>query len=286
MGYLIALIPALGWGFQSIVMQKIGGKFTNKVMGMVITTFIFSVVIAFFKHPASITPNLIIGSVLCGIFWSIGQLLQVKSFDLVGVSAAMPISTGEQLFGTTLIGALYFHEWKSGWQFTLGIIALVLIVFGIYMTTYSDGKVKKGSNLKLGLILLTVSSIGFIGYAVIPRIFDLNGWDVLVPQALSMLITTSVIVGFQKDSDIFGVKTWQNTLTGVFFAIANIAILFSNAMNGVAVGFTLSQLNVIVATIGGLLILHEHKSHKELIYTLSGLLLVVVGAVMIGITKK
>lgn len=60
MGYLIALIPALGWGFQSIVMQKIGGKFTNKVMGMVITTFIFSVVIAFFKHPASITPNLII----------------------------------------------------------------------------------------------------------------------------------------------------------------------------------------------------------------------------------
>lgn len=286
MGYLIALIPALGWGFQSIVMQKIGGKFTNKVMGMVLTTFVFSIVIAFFKHPAAITPNLIIGSVLCGIFWSIGQLLQVKSFDLVGVSAAMPISTGEQLFGTTLIGALYFHEWKTGWQFTLGIIALVLIIFGIYMTTYSDGKAQKGSNIKLGLIILTISSLGFIGYAVIPRIFNLNGWDVLVPQALSMLITTSVIVGFQKDSDMFGVKTWQNMLTGVFFAIANVAILFSNAMNGVAVGFTLSQLNVIVATLGGLLILHEHKSHKELIYTLSGLLLVVVGAVMIGITKN
>ena len=34
MGILIALVPALGWGFQSIVMQKIGGKFTNKVMGL------------------------------------------------------------------------------------------------------------------------------------------------------------------------------------------------------------------------------------------------------------
>lgn len=285
MGYLIALIPALGWGFQSIVMQKIGGKFTNKVMGMVISTFLFAVVIAFFKRPV-ITTDLIVGSVLCGIFWSVGQILQVKSFDLVGVSMAMPISTGEQLFGTTLIGALYFQEWKSGWQYTLGIIALVLIIFGITMTTYSDNKAQKGSNVKLGLIILTISSIGFIGYAVIPRIFDLNGWDVLLPQSISMLITTCILVGFQKDNQMFGTKTWQNMLTGVFFAIANVAILFSNAINGVAVGFTLSQLNVIVATIGGLMILHEHKSKKELVFTLCGLLLVVIGAVMIGITKN
>ncbi|WP_125568386.1 GRP family sugar transporter [Companilactobacillus insicii] len=288
MGYLIALIPALGWGFQSIVMQKIGGKFTNKVMGMVLSTFVFSIIVAIFKHPAHFTSDLIIGSVLCGIFWSVGQLLQVKSFDLVGVTAAMPISTGEQLFGTTLIGALYFQEWKSTWQFVLGIAALVVIIFGITLTTYSDGKVSAGSNIKLGLILLTISSIGFIGYAVIPRIYNLNGWDVLVPQAASMLITTMLIVGSQKNnrSDMFNGKTWQNMLTGVFFAIANIAILFSNEINGVAVGFTFSQLNVIVATLGGLWILHEHKTGKELKFTLSGLALVVVGAVMIGITKQ
>jgi len=286
MGYLIALVPAFGWGFQSIVMQKIGGKFTNKVMGMVITAFLFSLFIAIFKHPTSITPNLIIGSVLCGACWSIGQLLQVKSFDLVGVSATMPISTGEQLLGTTLVGAFYFHEWTTGMQFTLGITALVLIMIGITMTTYTDNKTKTGSNFKLGLLILTASSLGLIGYAIIPRIFNLNSWDVLVPQTFAMVVTTSIVVGFQHDNVIFDKATWKNMLTGAFFAVANVAILFSNAMNGVAVGYTLSQLNVIVATIGGLLILHEHKSKKELIYTLSGLLLVVGGAIMIGVTKK
>ena len=34
---LIGLIPALGWGFQGIIMQKIGGTTANKQMGMVLT---------------------------------------------------------------------------------------------------------------------------------------------------------------------------------------------------------------------------------------------------------
>ena len=38
---LIALVPALGLGFQVICMQLIGGKYTNKVMGMAIVTLIF-----------------------------------------------------------------------------------------------------------------------------------------------------------------------------------------------------------------------------------------------------
>ena len=31
---LFGLIPALGWGFQGIVMQKVGGNTANKQMGM------------------------------------------------------------------------------------------------------------------------------------------------------------------------------------------------------------------------------------------------------------
>lgn len=286
MGYLLALIPALGWGLQSIVMQKIRGKFTNKVMGMVMTTFVFAIIISFFKHPTVVTSNLIIGSTLCGISWIIGQLLQVKSFDLVGVSMAMPISTGEQLLGTTLIGALYFHEWQSAWQFIFGIGALVLIISGIYLTTYSDQRKKQNVNLRSGLIVLTISALGLIGYAVIPRVFHLNSWDILLPQSIAMLVTMFIVAGFQKDRKILGVKTWQNMTTGIFFAIANVAILFSNEINGIAVGYTLSQLNVIVATLGGLLILHEHKSAKELRFTLVRLLLIVTGAILIGVTKN
>ncbi|MCI1632580.1 MAG: GRP family sugar transporter [Liquorilactobacillus nagelii] len=282
---LIGLIPALGWGFQSIVMQKVGGKFTNKVMGMVIATTIVALIVFMFHRPI-ITANLLWGSILCGAFWSIGQILQVKSFDLLDISMAMPISTGEQLVGASLFGAIIFHEWTSGWQYALGIVSLIVIIFGIWLTTFQEGKTDKKQNVKSGVIILTISSLGFIGYALLPQLFKLNGWDVLMPQAISMLICTSILVAFQKDNQMLGKKTWQNLITGACFAAANLTILFSNAMNGVAVGWTLSQLNVVVATVGGLLILHEHKTKKELKFTLTGLGLVVLGAIMIGITKQ
>ena len=42
---LLALVPAFGWGFQGIVMQKVGGTTANKQMGMVLTTLLFGIVV-------------------------------------------------------------------------------------------------------------------------------------------------------------------------------------------------------------------------------------------------
>ena len=130
MDILIALVPALGLGFQVICMQLIGGKYTNKVMGLAIVTLLVGIGVYFVKQPV-LTPVLWLGAALSGIGFCIGIILQVKSFSLVGVSMTMPISVGEQLVGTALVGALCFHEWTTVNQWLLGIGALILIVIGI-----------------------------------------------------------------------------------------------------------------------------------------------------------
>lgn len=284
MGIFVGLVPAFAWGVQSIVMQKIGGKFTNKVVGMTMGTFLFAVVVSSIKTPQHLTGNLLLGSVLCGISWTIGQLLQVKSFDIFDVSQAMPISTGQQLVGTALFAVFYFHEWTKTWQLVLGAAAIALIIFGIISLSYSENKDAAGSSLQ-GLILLTISSVGFVGYAVLPRIFNLNGWEMLLPQSLAMFLCSLIYSLTVDRKDTFNKESFANILTGLCFAVANLALLFSNQFNGVAVGFTLSQLNVVIATLGGMWVLHEMKTHKEMRHTLLGLLLVVAGAIMIGLTK-
>lgn len=284
---LLALVPALMWGINPLVMQKIGGKATNQQMGMSMGTLIFSVAVLFFYQPATWSANLIIASFLCGISWSFGQFNQIKSFHIIGVSRAMPISTGTQLIGTTLVGVLYFREWTQTMHYFLGISALLLIIAGVTFTAYQE-KVEKISNevdMKKGMITLIVSSAGFVLYAVIPRLADINGWDAIFPQAIGMFIGSILFCSFEKKPDIFGKKSFQNLLIGLFFAIGNITLMLSNEANGVALGFTLSQMNVVVSTIGGLLILHEIKTSKELKYTLSGLILVVAGGILIGMTK-
>ena len=191
---LIALIPAFGLGFQVICMQLIGGKYTNKVMGMAIVTLLVGIGVYFIKQPV-LTPALWIGAALSGIGFCVGIILQVKSFSLVGVSMTMPISVGEQLVGTALIGAICFHEWTTANQWMLGIGALVLIVVGIAMTAYQEQS-DQGSNVKKGMLYLLVSSIGFVAYASFPTAFHLSGWDVVFPQAVAIFITMIIPVSY------------------------------------------------------------------------------------------
>lgn len=280
---LIALIPALGLGFQVISMQLIGGKYTNKVMGMAIVTLIVGIAVYFIKQP-TLTPTLWWGAALSGIGFCVGIILQVKSFSLVGVTMTMPVSVGEQLVGTALVGAICFHEWITVSQWLLGIGALILIVMGIACTAYQEES-SQGSNLKKGMLYLLISSVGFVAYASFPTAFHLSGWDVVFPQSVAIFVTMIILCSFEKHPQLFAKKTWQNLATGLCFAIANLGIIFSNAINGVAVGYTISQLNVVISTLGGLWILHETKTSKEKRLILTGVILVVAGAIMIGTTK-
>ncbi|MCT6859533.1 MAG: GRP family sugar transporter, partial [Apilactobacillus sp.] len=53
-------------------------------------------------------------------------------------------------------------------------------------------------------------------------------------------------------------------------------------LNGVANAFPLTQMNVVVSTLGGLIILKENKNRKEIIFTVIGLIMIVVAAILIG----
>ncbi|MBS7576058.1 MULTISPECIES: GRP family sugar transporter [unclassified Enterococcus] len=283
---LLGLVPALMWGLQPLVMQKIGGKATNQQMGMAMGTLLFSLGVLFFHQPAW-SLNLIVASLACGLVWSFGQINQIKSFHIIGVSRAMPISTGTQLIGTSLVGVLYFQEWTKSMQFILGISALILIILGVTFTAFQEKNQQASQrvDMKKGVLILVISSIAFVLYAVIPRVAGINGWDAVFPQAIGMLLGSILFCSFEKQPDIFGQKSFYNIITGFFFAIANITMMLSNETNGVALGFTLSQMNVIVSTLGGMLILHEVKTSKEIKYTLGGLILVVAGGILIGMTK-
>lgn len=263
MDILIALVPALGLGFQVICMQLIGGKYTNKVMGMAIVTLLVGIGVYLVKQPV-LTPVLWLGAALSGIGFCIGIILQVKSFSLVG--------------------ALCFREWTTVSQWLLGVGALILIVIGIAMTAYQE-RHDQGSNVKKGLLYLLISSLGFVAYASFPTAFHLGGWDMVFPQTVAIFVAMIILCSFEKRPQLFATKTWQNMATGVCFAIANLGIIFSNEINGVAVGYTMSQLNVIISTLGGLWILHEAKTPKEVKMIIAGVILVVAGGIMIGVTK-
>lgn len=56
--------------------------------------------------------------------------------------------------------------------------------------------------MKKGIITLLISSVGYVGYVVITRWFDISGWDAILPQAIGM-----VVAGL-----LFSIKSEENVL--------------------------------------------------------------------------
>lgn len=285
---LFGLIPALMWGIQPIIMTKIGGKSTDKVIGMGLGIFLSAIIISIFKGYEKLSLNIIIISFIDGLALSYGLINQIKGFSLIGISKGTPISTGTQLIGATLVGVVYFKEWTSSFQYILGTLAIVLVILGVSMTTFEEkkDKVVKKSNLKKGIITLILSSVGFVLYTVILKVANIDIWQALIPQGIGVLIGSYVLSKKEHKGKLFSEKIIYHIITGCIFAIGNITLMISNELNGLAIGFTLTQMNVVIATLGGMFILKEEKTKKELIYVLLGLLLVVIGGVFIGITKS
>jgi glucose uptake protein GlcU len=222
-------------------------------------------------------------SLLSGFIWSIGCLYQVKSFKALGVSRTIPITTGMQLIGTGLVGVVFLHELKDAGALALAAVALLTFIVGIALTAYSEKK-DKSEDTRKGLMLVTISSIAIIAYVVLIQVFHINSFDVVLPQSVGMVIGAFCIT--MKSEHRLSVKTAQLMIPGILWATGNLIMFYSNASLGVAISFPLSQLGLVISTIGGILFLKEAKTSKERNAVIVGLIFVCIGVVLIGITKS
>ncbi|MDG3086628.1 GRP family sugar transporter [Vibrio hannami] len=115
---------------------------------------------------------------MSGVFWALGQTNQLKSIQLIGVSKTMPISTGLQLVSTSLFGVLVFHEWATTISIVLGVLALIFIIAGVVLTSLEDRRQKseeKNGDMKKGIIILLISTLGYLVLIVVARFFHVSG---------------------------------------------------------------------------------------------------------------
>ncbi|WP_125714054.1 ribose/proton symporter RbsU [Companilactobacillus kedongensis] len=289
---LIGLVPMIGWGLFPVLTGKFGGKPINQILGATYGTLIMAIVVAVFKQTPLIGGKEFIFTFISGACWSLGQILVFYAFTEMGVSRTMPISTGFQLIGASLWGVLVLGEWSRPSAKIIGFLSILLIIVGVYLTTYGENKTKEnGSSAVKGLLLVLLAEAGYLGYSAFPQAIDVDGFQAFLPQALGMAVVATIFALATKsnrDSKPFTTKSsYTNIISGFFFALAALTYLISARpdVNGLATGFTLSQMSVIIATLGGIFVLHEKKTRKEMVAVLSGLALVVVAGIITAFIK-
>ena len=281
MEYLIALIPALGWGLMPLITGKMGGSEANQIFGIGAGASIVGI-IAFLITQPTVSAGAFIFSMVCGALWSTAQIGQFVSFKRMGVSSTIPLSTVFQLVGNSLIGVMIFGEWRGAKALLIGFGALLIVIIGALMTSVSD---KKGDSkvTTSNVIFLLATTIGYWIYSSFPKIPCLanqSSEGIFLPEVLGILVGAILYELFTGNAKAFGQKEqYTNILGGISWGIAAFAYIFAARSLGVNVAFIFTQLNVVIATFGGILVLHEHKSSHEMKFTLLGILLIVIGSV-------
>lgn len=369
MNLLIALLPALLWGVLPLAISKVGGRPIHQIIGTTTGTLLVAIVVYLIVQPDITTANFW-WCFLSGALWAGAQMLQYRSFELIGVSGGMPISTGMQLTANSIVGALFLGDWPTWGQRLVGFSAIALIIFGIWLTTRRDpsengqksaqqptnlatGKdvgshdesasatlkmtnvnevaldvahrvvhkpldcvaeavdhveqatgegleatksdkastengtsgAAAASNMKTGILVLAIGTIGYVGFSFFPARFHVDGRAAFLPQAIGMTIGALFFSLFYLKQRPFSRASVKNMLGGFIFAVAVLLYLISINLNGVSVAASLTQMNVILATLGGIYILGERKTRWELWNVYIGLFIVLIGGVMIGLTS-
>lgn len=281
MNILIALIPALGWGLMPLVASKTGGKPANQIFGTGLGATIVGVLVLLVARP-SLDIRTFLFALFCGAFWTIGQIGQFVSFRSIGVAKTMPISTGLQLVGNSLVGVMIFGDWPGASARIIGFVALLIVVLGVVLTSVNDQNDDTDRVALQNLVFLVVTTVGYWLYSAFPQIVPhADGQALFFPQMLGILLGAMIYALASGQVQIFAEKeSWLGAVAGLFFGVAALAYIFSARENGVAPAFIYTQLSVVLATLGGVLFLKEKKTRREMVFTLLGLGLIVAGSVM------
>ena len=286
MNYLFLFIPAIGWGLMPLFVAGVKkSNIYHQIVGSVLGAFLFGVVVTLIKRPAFNMTSFLLAMV-AGAAWVVGQCGQYYSYSKIGVSETMPLSTGLQLIGVPLVGVLIFGEWASTQAKLFGFLGILALVVGVAFTSLTDKGTAEGNkqNQTSTMIILVLTTLGYITSSSIPKALKGDGVMIFLGQTIGMMIATFIYIVATKQLKVLKEKeSYQVIPAGVIFAIAALSYIISVQMNGVNLAFVMSQLCVVISTLGGIVFLHEQKTKKGYIYTAIGLVLIVAGAVLTSV---
>ena len=336
MSFAIGLLPALLFGSSSVLLMKLGGDSRQQTMGQFLGALAVAIVLAL-SVGVDTNPAVLLTAFVAGAVLGVGMNLQIISFHYLGVSRVMPLTTGGQLIGVAALGIALFGEWVGSAALPVGIAALVAILVGVFLASWSEpdaltvsapadpapadpapapasapasasasapasasasapasasasapasasASAPASASVRTGMVIMAISTLFLIAFPTLTRLWSIDPMTSLLPEAIGF-----VVVGVIATSPRRGMPDtrWSRPtvgalLPGVLWGTGLIVLQYSINVLGVAVGFALSQLTVVVATFGGIWILQEKKTRKEMRVTMLGMLFLVGGAMLLG----
>ncbi len=81
------------------------------------------------------------------------------------------------------------------------------------------------------------------------------------------------------------IYVFKNILTGIIWALGNLFLMISLKENGFVISYSISQTGIVISTLGGIFLLKEVQSKKNILITLAGCFFVILGGILLTFSK-
>ena len=221
--------------------------------------------------------------VLCGFLWVVAGAFcfwAVKVEDLAGAGVR---SMGMSILASFLSGVLVFSE---STLLYFSIPAIVLLLLGLRMLAPSHGNIFKNWRSLLGGTIFGLFLIPY-KFSNIPLLEFRSSFTLGILSAAQLLvgilcIKRRAVFEFRLVPSIASILMgflWVIGQHGCFWAID------TNGALGYAVGYPLTQLNLLVNLLWGVVVFHEYPTKPERIRLALATSVILGGAVLLAMSK-
>jgi glucose uptake protein len=286
-GIIFAILTILLFGSWAVPTKTL--KIDPRVLAFWLTVGHFLLSVIIFGFVAQRIPyNELIGPLIAGILWAVGIISGYVGIKHLGITRAMGIWIPTVIIVSALWGLIFFGE-----AATLGTVRLVQTIFAIcllttaalavILSTRGEGKL---GHIKIGILASVILGILHGSFFVPLRITTLPIFVTFLPLTIGMIVTTTLIILSQKLKIKYdSISVFRMIAAGLILGGGNYTALLTIQFLGVARGYPLTQLGIIVNTLWGALVFKEIITSRGKVLIGVGIIIAIIGALILNLAR-
>lgn len=275
LGILAALGAALFWGSYVTPFKISKSKNLLQFQAlMTVGVFIFALIVSLiFKFPL----NFNFYAILSGIMWACANAVSLVVISDLGISRGVPVWVSLVILTSFLWGVLFFKELPAG--FLMGFFGILLIVAGVILVSTTGNLESKNS--KRGFALAVLSGVVFGSQFVPLKLSNLAAADFFFPMSFGIMVV-GLTIAFVKQVKFRNKGVAAGLLSGAIWNFGNLLAIAAISLIGLAKGFPITQVSVLVAVLWGLFYFKEITQRKQVAQVLIGAVILLAGVAILG----
>jgi glucose uptake protein len=279
LGVIYALVAAMGWGSYLVPMKKSGNPDPFRfIFFLSIGVLAFGTLIplaAGFAMPLSII------GIATGMVWVVASLSSMFAVRRLGLGKAAATWMSISVLVSFLCGIILLSEKLN--FLLLGVLGIILMISGVVCVSLSRNGESKGS----GFSLTILSGLIFGSHLVPMRMAGIAPSEMLFPMSLGIFIGSAAALAARLAYGNHERMRLEKSglLSGVIWSVANFSSLMAIINVGLSIGFPLSQMSLLVATLWGVFYFKEIDGKSQKIKILAGALLMLFGMFALAFSK-